>query len=314
MTQLVDELGNAVRLEGGQLELQTETLDLRTVAQEAAERAQVQTDRHQIRVEIPKTPMIGVWDRVRLAEIVDNLVGNAIKYSPEGGAILVQVAVVAEEARLRVVDQGTGIAEEALPRVFERFHRADITGTPGLGLGLYIVRMLVEAHVGRIQVMSAPGEGSTFTVWLPFVSGSELISAPVANTPVPRGTTESSIRVLIADDHAMVREGLRLLLTHEPAIKVVGEAATGREAVHLAHVLHPDVVLMDLLMPEMDGLSATMAIRAELPETQVLVVSGIPGEPRITEALRAGAIGYLRKDLDAEELRRAVRATPAGRG
>ena len=126
--------------------------------------------------------------------------------------------------------------------------------------------------------------------------------------------TESSIRVLIADDHAMVREGLRLLLTHDPAIEVVGETATGREAVRLAHVLHPDVVLMDLLMPEMDGLSATMAIRTELPETQVLVVSGIPGEPRSAEALRAGAIGYLRKDLNAEELRRAVRAAPAGRG
>jgi PAS domain S-box-containing protein len=313
MTQLVDELGNAVRLEGGQLELQTEALDLRTVAQEAAERAQAQTERHQIRVEMPETPVIGVWDRVRLGEIVDNLVGNAIKYSPEGGQVLVQVEAVAEEARLRVIDQGTGIAEEALPRVFERFHRADITGIPGLGLGLYIARLLVEAHGGRIQVASAPGEGSTFTVWLPLVSGSELTSAPVAKTPVPRGTTESSIRVLIADDHAMVREGLRLLLTHDPAIEVVGETATGREAVRLAHVLHPDVVLMDLLMPEMDGLTATMAIREELPETQVLVVSGIPGEPRGAEALRAGAIGYLRKDVDAEELRRAVRAAPAGR-
>jgi two-component system, NarL family, response regulator LiaR len=112
----------------------------------------------------------------------------------------------------------------------------------------------------------------------------------------------------------MVREGLRLLLTHDPAIEVVGETATGREAVRLAHVLHPDVVLMDLLMPEMDGLTATMAIREELPATQVLVVSGLPGEPRDAEALRAGAIGYLRKDVDAEELRRAVRAAPAGRG
>ncbi len=314
MSQLVDELGNAIRLEGGQLELQTEALDLRTVAQEASERAQVQTDRHQIRVEMPETSVIGAWDRLRLGEIVDNLVGNAIKYSPEGGEVLVQVVAVAEEARLRVVDQGTGIAEEALPRVFERFHRADTMGTPGLGLGLYIARMLVEAHGGRIQVASAPGEGSTFTVWLPLVSDSERTSSPAAKTPVPRGTTESSIRVLIADDHAMVREGLRLLLTHDPAIEVVGETATGREAVRLAHVLHPDVVLMDLLMPEMDGLTATMAIRTELPDTQVLVVSGIPGESRSTEALRAGAIGYLRKDVDAEELRRAVRAAPAGQG
>ena len=112
----------------------------------------------------------------------------------------------------------------------------------------------------------------------------------------------------------MVREGLRLLLTHDPAIEVVGETATGREAVRLAHVLHPDVVLMDLLMPEMDGLTATAVIREALPTTQVLVVSALPGETHSAEALRAGAVGYVHKDVDAEELRRAVRAAPAGRG
>ena len=86
-------------------------------------------------------------------------------------------------------------------------------------------------------------------------------------------------------------------------------ARTGKQALQLCEAAKPDVVLMDLLMPEMDGLTATMAIREELPATQVLVVSGLPGEPRDAEALRAGAIGYLRKDVDAEELRRGASRT-----
>jgi CheY-like chemotaxis protein len=184
-----------------------------------------------------------------------------------------------------------------------------------LGLGLYIARMLVEAHGGRIEVQSVPGDGSIFTIRLPLVGAPAIPSEPVLDAAGPEGTTESSsIRVLIADDHAMVREGLRLLLTNDPAIEVVGESATGREAVRLAQELRPDVVLMDLLMPEMDGLTATAVIREELPTTQVLVVSALPGETHSAEALRAGAVGYVHKDVDAEELRRAVRAAPAGRG
>jgi DNA-binding NarL/FixJ family response regulator len=121
-----------------------------------------------------------------------------------------------------------------------------------------------------------------------------------------------NIRLLIADDHAMVRQGLRAFLCLSEDLETVGEAADGREAVDLAHELRPDVVLMDLLMPGVDGISATAAIRRELPAVEVLALSGYLEDHLIGDALHAGAVGYLLKDTDADELQRAVRAAAAG--
>jgi DNA-binding NarL/FixJ family response regulator len=121
-----------------------------------------------------------------------------------------------------------------------------------------------------------------------------------------------TVRLLIADDHAVVREGLRMFLSLDEDIEVVGDAVDGREAVELTHELRPDVVLMDLLMPVMDGISATAAIRRELPEVEVVALTSFLEDHLVTEALRAGAIGYLLKDTDAQSVRRAIRAAAAG--
>jgi NarL family two-component system response regulator LiaR len=120
------------------------------------------------------------------------------------------------------------------------------------------------------------------------------------------------IRVLIADDHKVVRQGLRLFLRMDPEIEIVGEAANGAEAVELARRLAPDVVLMDILMPVMDGIAATAAIRKEHPEIEVLGLTSVLEDSAVVEIMRAGAIGYLLKDLDGEELCRALHAAAAG--
>src|SRR5919201_4408843 len=120
------------------------------------------------------------------------------------------------------------------------------------------------------------------------------------------------VRVLIADDHSMFRQGLRIFLERDPELQVVGEAADGAEAVRLARQLQPDVVLMDLLMPVMDGLAATAAIRSALPDTQVVVLTGMPDDARVIDAVRAGASGYLLKDAAADTLCRAIKAAAAG--
>jgi two-component system, NarL family, response regulator LiaR len=121
-----------------------------------------------------------------------------------------------------------------------------------------------------------------------------------------------TIRVLIADDHRVVRQGLRMFLGLDPELEVVGEATSGDEAVHMTRQLRPDVVLMDLLMPGMDGIAATEVIRGELPATEVLALTSVLEDALVVGAVRAGAIGYLLKDLQADELCRAIKAAAAG--
>ena len=121
-----------------------------------------------------------------------------------------------------------------------------------------------------------------------------------------------TIRILIADDHSVVRQGLRMFLGLDPALEVVGEAADGAEALRLARQLQPDVVLMDLLMPVMDGIAATSAIRHELPDTEVIALTSVLEDASVVGAVRAGAIGYLLKDTDADALCQAIKSAAAG--
>ncbi len=120
------------------------------------------------------------------------------------------------------------------------------------------------------------------------------------------------IRILIADDHAVVRQGLRMFLGTDAELEIIGEARDGAEAVEKARLLKPDVILMDLLMPVMDGISAISAIRREMPETEVVALTSVLEDKSIVEAVRAGAIGYLLKDTEANELRKSIKAAAAG--
>ncbi len=121
-----------------------------------------------------------------------------------------------------------------------------------------------------------------------------------------------TIRILLVDDHTVVRKGLRTFLSYDPDLEVVGEAADGAQALRLARELSPDVVLMDLLMPGMDGIEATAAIRRELPDTEVLALTSVLEDASVVGAVRAGAIGYLLKDTQAEALCQAIKAAAAG--
>jgi len=121
-----------------------------------------------------------------------------------------------------------------------------------------------------------------------------------------------TVRLLIADDHSVVRQGLRMFLESDPEIEIVGEARDGVETVRLAHQLRPDVVLMDLLMPVLDGIAATATIRRELPDVEVMALTSVLEEASIVEAIRAGAIGYLFKNTEAPELCRAIKAAAVG--
>jgi DNA-binding NarL/FixJ family response regulator len=121
-----------------------------------------------------------------------------------------------------------------------------------------------------------------------------------------------SIRILLVDDHAVVRQGLKMFLGLDPDLQVVGEAENGEAAIRLTGELNPDVVLMDLLMPVMDGVTAIARIRRDFPDTEVIALTSVLEDEAVMKAMRAGAMGYLLKDTQAEELRRAIKAAAAG--
>ncbi len=120
------------------------------------------------------------------------------------------------------------------------------------------------------------------------------------------------IRIMIADDHAVVRQGLRMFLALDPTLEIIGEASNGKEALEAARQLKPDVILMDLLMPVMDGIEATAAIKRELPDTEVIALTSVLEDASVIGAIRAGALGYLLKDTKAEELIQAIKAASEG--
>jgi NarL family two-component system response regulator LiaR len=162
--------------------------------------------------------------------------------------------------------------------------------------------------------MSTSGKGTILAVY--FSTRDNQVPKYLSGTKVRKKLSGEKrmmkVRLLITDDHDVVRQGLRLYLRRDPEIEVVGEAADGEEAVEFARSLKPDVVLMDLLMPRMDGIAATKAIRAELPEVEVVALTSVLEDASVTGAIRAGAIGYLLKDTKAEELCRAIKGAAAG--
>jgi two-component system phosphate regulon sensor histidine kinase PhoR len=170
LNRLVGDLLDASRLEAGRLELRRTEIDLVSRVRGVVDAMSEMSDQHQVALAAPEQPVVGWWDRDRLEQIMDNLVGNAIKYSPEGGPVAVRIEDRGDEVVVSVADQGTGIAPESLPYLFERFYRAPEAAdgpAKGIGLGLYVCKGLVEAMGGRIWVESEPGRGSTFSFTLP---------------------------------------------------------------------------------------------------------------------------------------------------
>jgi PAS domain S-box-containing protein len=178
LARLVDDLLDASRLQAGGLPFQdVEEVDLREIARRVVERYQPQATRHSLRLEFPEPFPTVRGDARRLEQVLDNLVSNAIKYSPRGGDVVVQGAASPAEVTLSVSDQGVGIPLEEQERIFERFYRVEGPETravAGTGLGLYLTRAIVRAHGGRIWVQSAPGQGATFYVAIPRETGLAL--------------------------------------------------------------------------------------------------------------------------------------------
>ena len=207
------------------------------------------------------------------------------------------------EARIRVRRRGRIVGM----RVSDKgrgFNPQDVRAASGFGL--FSIRERVEMLGGRMKIKSAPGRGSAFYVLVP--DGMED-KAPTIEAPVAAPSPSPVLRVLVVDDHEIVREGLASLLDEEQGIKVIGEAGNGREAVNLAVRLQPDVVIMDVSMPVMNGDEATRQIKLEVPQTRVVALSMFDEVDMIDRMHRAGAATYVLKTAPSGELLAAIRGT-----
>ena len=169
LTILIENLLDASRLQAGGIKINLSDVDLKTLAERAAERLLTQTTQHKILVEFPAEFPIIAGDEERLIQVFSNLISNAIKYSPSGGEIRINGQVQADHVIVCITDQGTGVAPEDMPHIFDRFYRSqDATRTTkGAGLGLYLARAVVEAHGGRIWVEPLAGKGARLCFSLP---------------------------------------------------------------------------------------------------------------------------------------------------
>jgi PAS domain S-box-containing protein len=274
LERLLSDILDMSRIEEGKLSLEAAPFDLRAAVDGAARIMQVRTDDKGLAFEIGYTEMaIGpfIGDAVRVRQILSNLISNAIKLTDRGG---VRVVVDVEEAggscevRFDVVDTGIGFDDETARRLFSRFEQADASITRtygGSGLGLAITKSLCDAMGGSIEVQSAPGIGSRFKVCLPLPRAIPRRDV-LANSEAPRNETHEALavldglRVLLAEDHPTNQRVVALIL--DPFGVDVTVACNGAEAVDLFSVRPFDVILMDMQMPVLDGLSATRAIRA----------------------------------------------------
>lgn len=170
LERLIGDLLALTRLESGRLELRRAPLDLVALVRSSVEQAAQLSADHHVSLDVPAEPLTGCWDQDRLTQILDNLLTNAIKYSPGGGEIRVRVEDLADEAQVTISDNGVGIPPEALPYLFQRFYRVSNphTNAQGLGLGLYITKALVDAHGGQIRAESTVGQGTTISFTLPY--------------------------------------------------------------------------------------------------------------------------------------------------
>ncbi|HEX4412928.1 MAG TPA: ATP-binding protein [Lacipirellulaceae bacterium] len=263
LVRLVDDLLEVSRITRGKIELRKENVELATVARNAIETSRPVIDNAgvQLAITLPQEPVIVHGDPVRLGQVFSNLLNNAAKYTNAGGQIWFTARKESGEAVISIRDTGIGIAADVLPNVFDMFmqvDRATNRSQGGLGIGLTLVRSLVELHDGSVSVQSdGPGHGSEFTVRLPVVV-EERRSARIAPSAGPV-TAIQSRRILVVDDNVDSAKTLGMLLKYLGAdVQVVND---GVEALAAVEKYRPDVVLLDIGMPGMDGYEVARRIR-----------------------------------------------------
>jgi signal transduction histidine kinase len=308
LTRMVDDLLDVERINRGRVELRPEPLELNVVLTRAVEAAEalMAAKRHQLTVDAePSLPIRG--DAARLQQVFVNLLSNAAKYTSEGGRIRVSARRRGDEAIVSVSDNGIGLTPEVLPRVFDLFtqvHTSIDRAQGGLGIGLTVVKSLVEMHGGTIVAQSdGVDRGSTFTIRLPLLTSAQKPGARTeAPTAAPPLADPSSMRVLIVDDHRDAGDALARLLTRRGC--QVRVAHDGLQGVDLAHQFHPTVLLLDLGLPGLDGfeLCRTLRQQEEFKRARFIAISGYAQKSDIELSRSAGFDAHFAKPVEFSAL------------
>lgn len=308
VTHLINDLLDVERLISGKIRLNRQPLDMAEAVRQSVATfiGDAQLDRC---IDLDTEPVWVHWDAERLEQVLSNIVTNAIKYTPPGGQIRVSLRADGGDAILTVEDTGVGISARLLPFIFDLYVQADRTldrARGGLGIGLALVRRLVELHGGTIVASSeGEGKGSRFTVRLGRIPAANR----VPNVPVPQegGTTRK--RVLLIEDNKDAREMLRMML--ELAGHVVYEAADGASGLELVNAERPDVGIIDIGLPRMDGYQVARRIRA-LPHGRDMLLLALTGYGSPADVKRSEEHGFDRhlvKPVDPDFLTRVIHQT-----
>lgn len=316
LVRLVDDLLDVSRITRGKLELRRRTVNLADIVETAVEASRPFIDEvsHDLTIEIPEYPLYVDADPNRMAQVVSNLLNNAAKYTPEGGQIRLTVERQGREALLSVQDTGIGIPEDMLDRIFEVFAQIEHPmerAHAGLGIGLTLAKSIAEMHGGRVEV-SSEGEnrGSTFRVRLPIVVEASGMESESVAAPSP--VILNQRRVLVVDDNQAAADMLSIM------VRMMGNdvrtAHDGREATRVAADFRPQVVLMDLGMPVMDGFDAARHIRRQPWGKDMLLVAltGWGQDADKQRSKNAGFDHHLVKPAEPSDLRQLLARTKIG--
>jgi signal transduction histidine kinase len=322
LSRLIDDLLDVSRITRGKLTLHTEPVELREVMEHALEtvRPLMESRRHQLTVSISNVPLHVRGDAVRLSQVMCNLLTNAAKYTDEGGNVELTLDSEAgsgagnDQAILRVQDNGRGIPNEVLSRLFEpstHEERLNSGEHGGLGIGLIVVRGLVQMHGGSVEARSeGAGMGSVFTVRLPLLSAEDfkMTVAPTRDAIASEPGAASSLRILVVDDNQDSACSMTLLLElqgHEVQV-----AHAGQVALKMAQESTPDVILLDIGMPGMNGYEVARQLRAQaaFADTLLVAVTGYGRASDVKQTESAGFDHHLVKPIDYEKLQSLLAA------
>jgi PAS domain S-box-containing protein len=317
LTRLVSDLMEVSRVATGRIRLNLEKLDMRQIVRETLETVGplIEQRRHATAVTLPAEPVWVLADATRLEQVVVNLLNNAAKYTVEGGRIEVSLELEAGAALLRVRDSGIGIAPEVLPRIFDLFTQADPSlerSQGGLGIGLNLVQRLVELHGGTVEARS-PGlhRGSEFAVRLATVSAP---GADPAVTPAPPELRcAPGLRLLLVDDNVDACNMLAILLRHDG--HAVQAVHTGPDGLQAALAWRPDVVLLDIGLPGIDGYQVARRLHRDpaMQNTKLVALTGYGADSDLQLAREAGFDAHMLKPVDLGELQKLLAALSPSR-